>query len=140
MTIAKISLHCILNFPLEEIIRKMKIKKNTLSFKKSCLDYFLRQSNLCVFKITYHAMAFSLSFPDIWNLLPEALRFSGALNRKKVAFQNIPCRLSKASLSHTPRIPFLIVKSRPSQKLLCNEMKSILMIFIQFLCLVVKDQ
>ena len=83
MTIAKISLHCILNFALEEIIRKMKIKKNTLSFKKSCLAYFLRQSNLCVVKITYHAMAFRLSFPDIWNLLPETLRFSGALNRKK---------------------------------------------------------
>ena len=76
MTIGKISLHCILRFPLEEVILKMKIKKNTLSFKKSCVAYFLRQSNLCVVKITYRAMAFSLSSPEIWNLLPEALRFS----------------------------------------------------------------
>ena len=140
MTIAKISLHCILRFPLEEIIRKMKIKKNTLSFKKSCLAYFLRQSNLCVFKITYHAMAFSLSFSRYMEPSTRSAQIQWSIKQKKVAFQNIPCRLSKASLSHTPRIPFLIVKSRPSQKLLYNEMKSILMIFMLFLFLVVEDQ
>ena len=114
-------------------------KKHIISFKKSCFAYFLTQSNLCVFKISCHGLQFILYLFQKYSTRNAQIQRS--IKQKKVAFKNFSCRLFKASLPHTSHTPCLILKSLPSEKLLYNEMKFILMIFILApLCLVVEDQ